>query len=299
MKSTKAKLAVVVLLAAAGCAHYSKVATTSDIGIRRGDVAAVTPASPLRAHGDAGVTATKSGNSIDAVMLASDSVAPTTQPAAVEQPALPSGHPALPSGHPALPQAQDQPTPALPSGHPDISKMQQQRQQGDLPALPSGHPDINAMQKAAPTTQPVIGVITLQADPAASGKATIAGNPVTIEVYRNGVVVGSIDTKLDEKGQVSVDSVPLGGDYQVVVRGPGARAPRNVRNPQASAAEIPGQWTPADQVDDQQPAQAAAASTLDSTQIAKAVGGVGGLLIFLLGGAFLFMRSPSKAKNGR
>ena len=271
MNPIKRKLAVVALLAAAGCAHSSKVATVP-----------VVASEPVASY---------------TVILASDSVAPATQPAAAEQPALPSGHPALPSGHPALPQAQDQQTPALPSGHPALPQAQQQV---DVPALPSGHPDISAMQKAAPSTQPVVGVITLQADPAASGKATIAGNPVTIEVYRNGVIVGSIDTKLDEKGAVSVDSVPLGGDYQVVLRGPNARAPRNVRNPQANAAEIPAPWTPADQVNDQQPAEATAAATsLDSTQIAKAVGGVGGLLIFLLGGAFLFMRSPNKAKNAR
>jgi hypothetical protein len=121
--------------------------------------------------------------------------------ASSEEPAAPATNPALPAGHPALP-----------SGHPDISNLAPAE-----PALPAGHPQIT--KSNSPATQPAaIGVLTVRAVQGTKGGPAVSGDDVTVEIYENNRLTGSVSGKLDSNGAVSIDGVPISPRHQALVK---------------------------------------------------------------------------------
>lgn len=97
--------------------------------------------------------------------------------------ALPEGHPPMPKGHPPLPQ-----------GHPSTMC--------DMPAMP---PDAK-------------GTLVVQAVQGTRKGPAVGADPVVVELVRAGEVVKKIETKLDEKGQVILEDLPVGQIVQPVVQ---------------------------------------------------------------------------------
>jgi hypothetical protein len=73
-----------------------------------------------------------------------------------------------------------------------------------------------------------LGSLTIHAIQGTKGGPAIAGDPVKVEVYNNGQLAGQVDTKLDDKGVVTVSGVPMGDVFQIAVRVSHAGADFNV-----------------------------------------------------------------------
>ncbi|MGE5609528.1 MAG: hypothetical protein ACM359_09765 [Bacillota bacterium] len=83
------------------------------------------------------------------------------------------------------------------------------------PTLPAGHPDVSGM---APTTRPAShGGIAVRAIQGTAGGPAIANKDISIELYHEGKVIRKIDGKLDDKGILVVEDLPLSLPFQPVV----------------------------------------------------------------------------------
>jgi hypothetical protein len=132
-----------------------------------------------------------------------------------DQPALPSGHPpiggaqnnGLPAGHPTIGGGGAAAPGGLPSGHPDI---------GQPGGLPSGHPAVGAA--AGPVDPNAKGSITIKASQGTAGGRAIGADGVLVEYYNaQGKVVGKSESKLNDKGEVTITDVSLAVPVQPLI----------------------------------------------------------------------------------
>jgi len=103
-------------------------------------------------------------------------------PAAGGPGALPAGHPPMPKGHPPLP-----------TGQPPM---------GEVPSMP---PDAK-------------GALVVQAVQGTRGGPAVGADPVVVELVCGGEVVKRIETKLNAKGEVILENLPVGQIVQPVAR---------------------------------------------------------------------------------
>jgi len=139
---------------------------------------------------------------------------PATQPTE-SAPALPAGHPPIGAMAPTT-QPGAGGMPGLPKGHPDISALTG----GNNPAagqLPAGHPDISKLSPQDAKNAPKSASITVKAEQGTIGGPAIGAADVTVEVVAGDQVVGKIDTKLNDKGTITISGLPVGAMYQPVV----------------------------------------------------------------------------------
>jgi hypothetical protein len=78
-----------------------------------------------------------------------------------------------------------------------------------MPPLPKGHPDIATMRAAA-ATRPSgkSAALFIRAVQGTKGGPTIAGDPVTVELFYEGEVVKKVEAKLNSEGNVLVQELP-------------------------------------------------------------------------------------------
>jgi hypothetical protein len=132
------------------------------------------------------------------------------------QPALPSGHPpvggaqnnGLPAGHPNIGGGAAAPG-GLPSGHPDI---------GQPGGLPSGHPAVGGAAATGPVDMNAKGSITIKASQGTAGGPAVGADAVLVEYYNaKGQVVGKSESKLNDKGEVTLADVSLETSVQPLI----------------------------------------------------------------------------------
>jgi len=131
--------------------------------------------------------------------------------ASIEGDPTPATRPALPAGHPSIDALAPSTQPALPKGHPDISQLIGGGGAGGQ--LPAGHPDISKMTPGDKNA-PKMASVTVKAEQGTIGGPAIGAEDVTVEVLAGDQVVGKLDTKLNEKGTVTISGLPVGAIYQ-------------------------------------------------------------------------------------
>jgi hypothetical protein len=117
----------------------------------------------------------------------------------------PETKPALPPGHPTIPQSG-----GLPPGHPPMAP--------GSGGMPAGHPQISGAAPDANVPPPdAKGTLVVQAVQGTLNGPVAKGDPVIVVLIRNDQPVKRIEAKLDDKGQVVLENLPVGGGVQSLV----------------------------------------------------------------------------------
>jgi hypothetical protein len=104
----------------------------------------------------------------------------------------------MPEGHPPV-QSQD-----LPQGHPPMQSQ----------ALPQGHPPLPGATSQPATSQPGSASLVIRAMQGTEGGPVVAGDPVTVVLYKRTGPFRTIETQLDDHGIVMIEDIELNETIQ-------------------------------------------------------------------------------------